>query len=353
MTQPYKLKDEIKAFILEKKKRDPIISCRQLVPLIWEHFQLKLSKSSVNAILKEYRLSSHVGRRQIRPRKTPLIQSLELPKLVEPSIETPSSPAEVTADKEVEKIAPAVSSEISPVVTPGALPTSTATPDPVLAPKKQVIELISTRRDIEYVVNCGCFMLRAADLKNSFTDSLAIQIANSVPDLDREVIYFVLEALIYKQIFKSDNDLWRFLGSELTAESFSRVSERIFGGDAAYSQAYLSGVIDKDKCLDIKELNNQRLQRLNALVKEAFFPAAYQSLDFATMYARFFCLIGRLERKGTLLAIRLFYPPNFQWAYDIVWQDDFQNAVNKINQEHIMTLEGEKIWFDTSIGFQK
>lgn len=365
MTQPYKLKDEIRVFILERKKSDPIISCRKLVPLVWEHFQLKLSKSSVNAILKEHQLSSHVGRRRIRPRKTVLIKPLDLPKLIEPAIEKDGALVQPAVDNRLTNVPSVVSSEksgiaapaepnIQPLVTPSVQPpVAVSQPDPVPVPRKKEIELVSTRRDIEYVVNCGCFLLRATDFKTLFTDSLASQIAAAIPELKRDVIYYGLEAFMYKQIFKSDNDLWRFLGSELDAGSFGRVCELISALDPIKYPELISGGLGSDNSLDMNYLSNGRLHELNSAVKETFFPSAYGALDFPTMFARFYCLTGRLERKGTLLAIRLFYPSNFAWAYDIVWQDDFQNAVTKVNQERIMTPEGEKIWFDPNIGFQK
>ncbi len=60
----YKLEPEITGFILEKKKADTNLSCRQISKLILEKFQVNVSKSSVNAIIKNAGLSIHVGRRQ-------------------------------------------------------------------------------------------------------------------------------------------------------------------------------------------------------------------------------------------------------------------------------------------------
>ncbi len=59
----YKLKDDIVTFVLARKKDDPALSCRQLAHLASEKFQITVSKSSVNSILKESHLSSPIGRR--------------------------------------------------------------------------------------------------------------------------------------------------------------------------------------------------------------------------------------------------------------------------------------------------
>lgn len=60
----YKLTDEIKGFIINKKNSDNTLSCRDLVPIIKDTFNIILSKSLINNIIKEAHLSSSVGRRK-------------------------------------------------------------------------------------------------------------------------------------------------------------------------------------------------------------------------------------------------------------------------------------------------
>ena len=67
----HKLKEEITQFIIQKKQEDPFISCRKIASLINENFQIKISKSSVNTVLKNNDLSSSVGRR------SSIVQSLK------------------------------------------------------------------------------------------------------------------------------------------------------------------------------------------------------------------------------------------------------------------------------------
>lgn len=59
----YKLKQEVTDYILALKRDEPSLSCRKVSELASAHFKKAISKSSVNAVLKEGSLSSPVGRR--------------------------------------------------------------------------------------------------------------------------------------------------------------------------------------------------------------------------------------------------------------------------------------------------
>ncbi|MDP2652460.1 MAG: helix-turn-helix domain-containing protein [Candidatus Omnitrophota bacterium] len=58
----YKVTENLVAFIVDRKRSNPRLSCRGLVDIIHENFQVKVSKSSVNAVFQEFQLSSPVGR---------------------------------------------------------------------------------------------------------------------------------------------------------------------------------------------------------------------------------------------------------------------------------------------------
>jgi hypothetical protein len=60
----HKIKPEVLNFILENKQKNPALSCRNLTQLVLDKLQIKISKSSANAIFKENKLSMPVGRRQ-------------------------------------------------------------------------------------------------------------------------------------------------------------------------------------------------------------------------------------------------------------------------------------------------
>lgn len=58
----HKLKQKIVDFILSAKEKDPTLSCRKLVPLIKKKFRVRVSKSSVNNVLKGTGSSAPIGR---------------------------------------------------------------------------------------------------------------------------------------------------------------------------------------------------------------------------------------------------------------------------------------------------
>ena len=64
----YKLQPRISDFIKEIKLEKPELSCRGLSSLIQERFQVKVSKSSVNSVIKGTGLSMPIGRRP-RPKR--------------------------------------------------------------------------------------------------------------------------------------------------------------------------------------------------------------------------------------------------------------------------------------------
>ncbi len=82
----YKIKPEVKEFIVNQKKSDPALSCRSLVDIVTERFKTHLSKSSINSIIKESGMSMPVGRRQKKKRQK--FQMPPLPQL-EPKVELP------------------------------------------------------------------------------------------------------------------------------------------------------------------------------------------------------------------------------------------------------------------------
>lgn len=54
---------EVRSFIIEKKRRYPDLSCRELAKQSSERFKLRISKSSINSVIKSENLSSAVGRK--------------------------------------------------------------------------------------------------------------------------------------------------------------------------------------------------------------------------------------------------------------------------------------------------
>ena len=72
----YKFKEEVVDFIVRQKRDNPHLSCRRLTDIVSQEFQIQVSKSSVNAILKNAQLSSPVGRRPFMEKKS---RSFQIP----------------------------------------------------------------------------------------------------------------------------------------------------------------------------------------------------------------------------------------------------------------------------------
>ncbi|MDD5501189.1 MAG: helix-turn-helix domain-containing protein, partial [Candidatus Omnitrophica bacterium] len=53
----HKLKPEIINFIIENKRENPALSCRDLSTLLLENLHVKVSKSSINNVFKDNKLS--------------------------------------------------------------------------------------------------------------------------------------------------------------------------------------------------------------------------------------------------------------------------------------------------------
>ncbi|MDO8661638.1 MAG: cell envelope integrity protein TolA [Candidatus Omnitrophota bacterium] len=74
----HKLTSEVKDFVLAQKNCNSALSCRKLTALVLDNFKLELSKSSVNAIIKEAGLSAPVGRTPKKRRHRIVMPNLPL-----------------------------------------------------------------------------------------------------------------------------------------------------------------------------------------------------------------------------------------------------------------------------------
>lgn len=166
----HKLKDEIVSSIIQRKKEDPSLSCRQLADLISQQYQIKLSKSSINAILKNVLLSSAVGRRASQEQKPKKFQipSQKKRQLLE------NMPASIPeASGEIPTMAPAPSEK-------KALPEETPRPKSKPSFKKerlleeiQALRVQRTTRTGRRYEGLGYIFLKAAEWEISKTSILA------------------------------------------------------------------------------------------------------------------------------------------------------------------------------------
>lgn len=107
----HKLKPEVTEFILKQKKDSPALSCRKLADLVLAGFKIEISKSSINAIIKQAGLSGPIGRTPKKKRKR--IAMPNLPVLLEDN-----SAGHCQDEKEVASAPPALSND-SNIEAPG------------------------------------------------------------------------------------------------------------------------------------------------------------------------------------------------------------------------------------------
>lgn len=293
-TKNYKLTEEIKQFIINKKKADPRLSCRGLVTVVYEQFHITLSKSLINNVIKEKGLSSPVGRRRVREAPVPK----KLP--------------------ETEK-------------------------------KLSEVEII--REKAEFLENCGFYFLKAADLKLGFTSQLSEILSGYIHGLSKQSHRGIIETLIYTPHFKDKRSLSIFTGAEVPEETLTQYSRQALLIPFPQLRESVKKLGIDCNSNEINKLWKESLLRLNSYIVH-FFPPEYQFFDFSALKERFYCLPGKLERKEGLLVIQLFYPISFQWLNDVIWQEGFSSAANKVNDAKIITPENEQIWISPQVEFR-
>lgn len=286
MANKSKLTQEIRRFIIKRKSSQPEISCRGLIPLIKEHFQVDLSKSLINSVIKENNLSCPKGRRRIK--------------------------------------------EIEPQIRPQ------------MEEKKPGIPGI--------MENGGCFFLKGAELKLNLSFRLAENIRVYLPNLFSFQLQEMIEALIYGSIFSDAESLGMLLDREVLPEDLIQYAQQLSLIPFSQLRESLSKLGLNHNIDDVNELCNQSLLRLNSYVV-TFFPPEYQFLDFEAMQKRFYALAAKIDKKEGYLKVQLFYPEGFPWLNDIIWQEGFSYAANKVNESKILTRTGEQIWLNPSPKF--
>lgn len=251
----YKLETKVKDFILEEKKKNPALSCRKLSDLILDKFQIKVSKSSVNFVVKEAGLSMPVGRRQkkriggLNPEaklemKVNLeltAQTLFLEKLPEapaeeiaPPAEAPKLPEEITelpVEKQVEE--PVVEETIplpadKPVEAvqeaPIPIPVEQTNITPVDKPVEKLEPIESPDPEIQIEepseMPCsGAILLKAADYLTGgiyyITEAIKSRLNSQAPEL-----FAKTEHLLYGQL-KQDSSLWGLTNRKFSPDEIS------------------------------------------------------------------------------------------------------------------------------------
>ncbi|MCM8795888.1 MAG: helix-turn-helix domain-containing protein [Candidatus Omnitrophica bacterium] len=203
----YKLKPGVLEFILEKKRSEPKLSCRQISRLILDKFQIKLSKSSINTVLKNAGLSQPVGRPRTKRKYT-----FRKPQFC-------VSHPELISEKESLPLP-------IPPPTPILRPTSAiSTPLPtqeIPLPSREILELPQ-----EGETN-GAILLKAADYLISGSQAMAEVIRNHL-SLPEENLRFLTEGLIYSGLFlhSTSQELSLLAGKKISLEILKTLQKEL------------------------------------------------------------------------------------------------------------------------------
>jgi len=272
----YKLKPEIREFILEQKKSNPLLSCRALTNLLENKFQIKVSKSSINSVIKETGLSLPVGRRRKKIRRritlvtppsiaitpalptevkaeepiTPVPTAPAEAKPEEPI--TPALPAELKAEEPVtpvpeapaegkpeEPIAPApeAPAEAKPEepIAPAPEAPAEAKPEEPAKPTEEIPMITPTETRVEIPIELpserectGAILLKAADYLMGGSYYITEAIRNRLNKQEGEFLAKT-ESLIYRSLFETPKEaenqelsnLWSLIGKKFSSETIS------------------------------------------------------------------------------------------------------------------------------------
>jgi len=302
MAKNYKLNEEIKQFIIQQKKANPALSCRGLTSLIKEKFQVELSKSLINNVLKESSLSSPVGRKSAK----------------------------------------------QPIKEPEKEPIKEPIKESIIAQKPAEAQI--SRQEVEFMENGGFFFLKAADLRLGLISNLTEIFSAYFPGSSKQEHQASIEALIYNPFFKDKKSLWLLIGKEVAQVSLTQYSQHLNNIPLLGLKESMAKLGIEHNSSEVNELWSKCLLRLNSYIVHSF-PPEYQFLDFPDMRERFYCLPGKVERKPGLLIIQLFYPTRFYWLNDIIWQEGFSYAANKVNEAKFFTPDNEQIWISPQAQF--
>lgn len=214
----YKLKPEIKIFVLERKKENPSLSCRKVAQLAEEQFKNKISKSTINAIFKESGLSMPVGRRLKKRRRPSLKLQISLPALepTEKLIQLPPAETKIELPNPTQPELPVEPIKLEPFV-----------PEDV---KETPIELIEPELKIEAgaaseTQTTGAIILKAADLLlggvSRINEIIRSRVRVVTPDLFTKteiLLYSLLFDMPNEDKFSSNSPLWPLITKRVPAE---------------------------------------------------------------------------------------------------------------------------------------
>ncbi|OGX45732.1 MAG: hypothetical protein A3G38_01995 [Omnitrophica WOR_2 bacterium RIFCSPLOWO2_12_FULL_51_8] len=181
----YKLKPEVRERILAERNNHPQLSCRALAQLVEKKFQTKISKSSINNVIKQAGASLPVGR---KPKKKQLTKALSLPQVTVKGLVPLSLPREETVPAPETAEATDRGLSLPERKAPaGTVPTQAASAEEPAAVEESAIV---TQASGEQACS-GAILLKAIDAllggSQSIAQALSKQLAQPKPELRTKI----------------------------------------------------------------------------------------------------------------------------------------------------------------------
>jgi hypothetical protein len=229
----HKLNPEVKDFVITQKKGQPGLSCRRLSKLVTHKFNLQLSKSSINEIIKSAGLSLPVGRRLKNgclSAQQPIVSQGDI-KLIPaaPAEHVVSSPAEALIQTPIVSPSPAQPDISAPAPEQAFPPEKIQEPvaEPVAVDSQPAFtELIAPK---EQITN-GVILLKAADYLLGGSASFKSLVYNNLEYSEGD-LFPLMEGLIYFSLFNSDQEgcsaLWPLIGREFSPEALRKYLQEL------------------------------------------------------------------------------------------------------------------------------
>ncbi|MDP8265714.1 MAG: hypothetical protein P9M07_02075 [Candidatus Aceula meridiana] len=291
----YKLKKEVVGYILDQKQANSSLSCRKLAEMASEHFHKKISKSSVNSILKQTALSSPIGRRASK-KKAPSV--FKLPEYRKEQL-FQKAPLHLVETPKIEPKAPEPEIEIGASGSISAMLLKAVQwevcREPLLSAILSKYSDCPLSREIDSICDALLMMpifgiRRAEDLSNpegkSLREFLGLsqpfdlvkisKVLNSLQALEKNKIQILLE---YSQIF-TEIELFRIILENDTELSIDARMNSVWTKDNVHS----SGSLPLNKALDFLSreiVANNSPVILREVSQESF------ALNLSTMFYAF------------------------------------------------------------------
>jgi hypothetical protein len=334
----YKLKTEVKNFILEQKKNQPVLSCRQIAALAQEKFQIKVSKSGVNSLIKEAGLSLPVGRRRKKRRQPATVTIL-------PTIEfAPAlpAPAPIEIPKQLEEKA-------------GFLTPQAQGKEPVKPAEQAPATILTATTSAEIPIELpperectGAILLKAADYLIGGSSYITEAIKRHLNTTQEPDLLAKTESLIYWPLFQMPKEtesqeisgLWNLIGKKFSLEAISSYLNELQATKIIAMEILqiICRALQEIHCLKVKYSDGSELY-LDGQI-HTIWSTPYIPFDFSTtLYKIKSYIAGHFQKDEPLV---FFTAP----GYDIPTKEFFEFILSLESREKeivSLTLCGNKL----------